>query len=257
MEILFHIARRRDWESAQRVGAYRISTLDRTLEQEGFIHLSFARQVRGVADRFYAGVGDELVLLSIDPAQLTARVVTESVPGSDDQFPHLYGELPVAAVRRVTAYRPSDDGRFGPPPLDNRTMPAAVVIPQLVYDDVAEAVGWLCDAFGFAVRWQAGDHRAQLELPGGGCVVVTEGRTSSVLAGLNSVLVRVGDVEAHHTRAREHGATIVDPPGDQPYGERQYTAEDLAGHRWDFTQSIADVAPEDWGGRSGPALGAA
>ena len=68
METLFHIARRRDWEAAQRVGAYRISTLDRTLEQEGFIHLSFARQVRGVADRFYAGVDDELVLLSIDPA---------------------------------------------------------------------------------------------------------------------------------------------------------------------------------------------
>ena len=87
MEILFHIARRRDWEAAQRVGAYRISTLDRTLEQEGFIHLSFARQVRGVADRFYAGVDDELVLLSIDPAQLTAPVVTEPVPGTDERSP--------------------------------------------------------------------------------------------------------------------------------------------------------------------------
>jgi uncharacterized protein (DUF952 family)/uncharacterized glyoxalase superfamily protein PhnB len=254
MEILFHIARRRDWEAAQRVGVYRISTLDRTLEQEGFIHLSFARQVRGVADRFYAGVDGELLVLSIDPAQLTAPLVTEPVPGTDEQFPHLYGELPLEAVRRVTAYRRGDDGRFGPAPLDNRSMPAAVVIPQLVYDDVPAAIAWLCGTFGFSVRWQAGDHRAQLEVPGGGCVVVTEGRTSSVLAGRNSLLVRVGDVDAHHSRAREHGATIRDPPRDQPYGERQYTAEDLAGHHWAFTQSIADVAPEDWGGTSGPAI---
>ena len=82
-------------------------------------------------------------------------------------------------------------------------------------------------------------------------------RTSSVLTGLNSVLVRVGDADAHHSRARDRGAPILDPPGDRPYGEPQYTAEDLAGHHWTFSQSIADVAPEDWGGTSGPALGAA
>jgi uncharacterized protein (DUF952 family)/uncharacterized glyoxalase superfamily protein PhnB len=254
MEILFHIARRHDWEAARDVGAYRISTLDRTLEQEGFIHLSFARQVHGVADRFYTGVDEPLVLLSIDPARLTAPVVTEPVPGTDEQFPHLYGELPVGAVRRVTTYRPGDDGRFGPPPLDNRSMPAAVVIPQLVYADVAVAVIWLGDVFGFSIRWVAGDHRAQLEVPSGGCVVVTAGQTSSALTGRNSVMIRVGDVDAHHARARERGATILESPADQPYGERQYTAEDLAGHHWDFTQSIADVAPEDWGGRSGPAI---
>ena len=254
MEILFHIARRLDWEAAQAAGAYRISTRGRTLEQEGFIHLSSARQVRGVADRFYADVDDQLVLLTIDPAKLTAPVVAEAVTGTDESFPHLYGELPVAAVRRVTAYRRGDDGRFGPPPVDNRTMPAAVVIPQLIYDDVPGAVAWLCDAFGCSIRWQAGDHRAQLEVPGGGCVVVTEGRTSSVLPGRNSVLVRVGDVDAHHSRARGRGATILDPPRDHPYGERQYTAEDLGGHHWSFSQSIADVAPEDWGGASGPAL---
>ena len=37
---------------------------------------------------------------------------------------------------------------------------------------------------------------------------------------------------------------------DHPYGERQYNALDFAGHRWTFTQSIADVAPETWGGES-------
>src|ERR1700733_5602858 len=100
-------------------------------------------------------------------------------------------------------------------------MPAAVVIPQLVYDDVAEAVRWLCDTFGFSLRWQAGDHRAQLAVPGGGCVVVTAGDGSSVLAGRNSILVRVGHVDAHHAWASGRGATILAAPADQPYGERQ------------------------------------
>ncbi len=34
------------------------------------------------------------------------------------------------------------------------------------------------------------------------------------------------------------------------YGERQYSAEDPAGHQWTFSETIADVAPEDWGGET-------
>lgn len=37
-------------------------------------------------------------------------------------------------------------------------------------------------------------------------------------------------------------------PPDHPYGERQYNAEDFCGHRWDFTETIADIAPEEWSG---------
>jgi len=44
-------------------------------------------------------------------------------------------------------------------------------------------------------------------------------------------------------------STVI--PADYPYGERQYTAEDLAGHVWTFSLSINDVAPEEWGGRTG------
>ena len=44
------------------------------------------------------------------------------------------------------------------------------------------------------------------------------------------------------------GARIVSPPTDYPYGERQYTAVDLGGHHWTFSQSLADVDPADWGG---------
>ena len=37
-------------------------------------------------------------------------------------------------------------------------------------------------------------------------------------------------------------------PTDFPYGERQYAAEDPFAHRWTFTETLADVAPEAWGG---------
>lgn len=139
--------------------------------------------------------------------------------------------------------------------MDNRTMPACAIIPELVYDDVTAAARWLCDTFGFVERWHAGDHRAQLCF-GGGTIAITEPRTSKALPGPISLLVRVGDVDAHCAHARARGATILDEPRDCHYGERQYVVEDVGGHHWCFSQSIADVAPEQWGGTSGPALAA-
>jgi PhnB protein len=138
----------------------------------------------------------------------------------------------------------------------NRTMPPCTIIPELVYEDVTEASRWLSDVFGFVERWHAGDHRAQLSL-GDSTIAITEPRTSRALPGPVSLVIRVDDANAHCRQARERGATIIDEPRDFPYGERQYTAEDPGGHHWCFSQSIADVAPEVWGGTSGPALGAA
>ena len=85
-------------------------------------------------------------------------------------------------------------------------------------------------------------------------MAITEPRTSKVLPGKNSVLVRVPDAAAHCERARASGARILVEPKDHRYGERQYTAEDLGGHHWTFSESIAVVAPEDWGGTSGPGM---
>jgi uncharacterized glyoxalase superfamily protein PhnB len=127
----------------------------------------------------------------------------------------------------------------------NRSMPPAAVVPVLGYTDVSEAARWLCDAFGFRVRLRIADHRVQLVFEDG-AVVVTDGGGDR--DGADSVMVRVEDVDAHHERAAAAGARIVSPPTDYLYGERQYTAEDLGGHRWTFSQSIADVDPAEWGG---------
>jgi uncharacterized glyoxalase superfamily protein PhnB len=131
----------------------------------------------------------------------------------------------------------------------NRSSPRASVIPVLAYDDVGEATDWLCNAFGFTERLRIGAHRAQLVF-GDGAVIVTElGADADPRAvATHSVHVRVEGADRHHDRAASYGALILQPPTDHPYGERQYSAEDLGGHRWTFSESIADVDPASWGG---------
>jgi uncharacterized protein (DUF952 family) len=101
MTEIFHIADRRIWETARAAGVpYTMSTRDLTLDQEGFIHCSADEgQVRGVLDRFYQGVDDQLVLLVIDPAKLTSELRHE--PADGQVFPHVYGPLNLDAVIEV------------------------------------------------------------------------------------------------------------------------------------------------------------
>lgn len=136
----------------------------------------------------------------------------------------------------------------------NRSIPASTVIPVLIYRDVRAAVAWLEAAFGFAERVRIGEnHRAQLQF-GDGAVIVADvrGDRRPPRSGevTHSVMVRVEDARAHCERAREHGARIRMEPTDFEYGERQYNAEDFAGHQWTFSETLADVAPETWGGVS-------
>lgn len=131
--------------------------------------------------------------------------------------------------------------------MNNRSMPPCGVVPELAYPDVRAAVDWLCGAYGFTERLRIGEHRAQLMIADA-CVVVTALDSALQYVGGHSIMVRVPDVNAHHAQAAAFGATILAPPRDQPYGERQYGTEDLGGHRWTFSQSIADVDPAAWGG---------
>ncbi len=136
--------------------------------------------------------------------------------------------------------------------LRNRSIPEPTVIPVLVYPDVRAAVQWLSDTFGFVERVQIGeDHRSQMRA-GDGAVIAADVRGERVAPRAGEVtamvVVRVEDVNAHCERARAHGARIIMEPIDFEYGERQYTVEDLAGHQWTFSQTLRDVAPEEWGG---------
>jgi uncharacterized glyoxalase superfamily protein PhnB len=134
----------------------------------------------------------------------------------------------------------------------NRSIPQSTVVPVLIYPDVRAAVEWLGAAFGFVECVRIGeDHRAQLSV-GDGAVIVADvrhdRRPPRPGEATHSVLVRVDDARAHCERAREHGAEILTEPTDFEYGERQYAAQDPAGHQWTFSETLADVAPEEWGG---------
>lgn len=87
---------------------------------------------------------------------------------------------------------------------------------------------------------------------GDGAVVLTEQPEADAdRLALSSVMVRVEDVDCHYERACRAQAHILHPPANSPYGERQYSVADLAGHRWHFSQSLADVDPSEWGGTPG------
>jgi uncharacterized glyoxalase superfamily protein PhnB len=134
----------------------------------------------------------------------------------------------------------------------NRSIPAATVIPVLIYPDVRAAVAWLSDAFGFSERVKIGeDHRSQMRV-GDGAVIIGDVRRDRRPPRpgevTSSVVVRVEDASAHCEHARAQGARILMDPTDFEYGERQYEAEDPWGHQWTFSETLRDVAPEEWGG---------
>jgi predicted enzyme related to lactoylglutathione lyase len=134
--------------------------------------------------------------------------------------------------------------------IQNRSAPPGSVVPRLIYEDVPKAIEWLCAAFGFTERLRtpaAPDgtvHHAQLAV-GQGAVMLT-GQAADQHDFIQTVVVPVDDVDAHCARAKQFGAKIVSPPGDKEFGERQYSVEDFAGNRWAFTQSVVNVAPEEW-----------
>jgi uncharacterized glyoxalase superfamily protein PhnB len=136
----------------------------------------------------------------------------------------------------------------------NRSIPSATVIPVLSYPDVRAAVAWLTASFGFAERVRIGvDHRAQLSI-GEAAVIVADtggGRSAADPAIKTcSVTLRVADVQAQRDRVARLGGTIEMEPTDFSFGERQCSVVDPWGQHWTLSQTIADVAPEDWGGET-------
>ena len=132
----------------------------------------------------------------------------------------------------------------------------APIAPYLLYEDAAAAIEFLTRAFGFRERLRVptDDGRvshAELELDGGVLMLGEPGPDyrSPNATGTRHVLVHVSfdDADGHFDRARDAGATIVEPPAEQPYGDRRYAAEDPEGHQWFFAQHVRDLAPEEWG----------
>jgi len=135
---------------------------------------------------------------------------------------------------------------------ENRSVPAPTVIPVLPYPDVRAAVKWLEEVFGFKERLQIAEHRAQMNIPDGGAMIVAEyigGQRPQPGADYttHATMVRIHDVNAHFEHVKSSGAEILEPPVDFEYGERQYMVKDIGGHRWTFSQTLKDMHPSEWG----------
>jgi PhnB protein len=132
----------------------------------------------------------------------------------------------------------------------------ARITPYVLYEDVAAALEWLEEAFGFQETLRFTDEKgtvthAEMKFqrepifmghPG------PEYKSPKRLGqGTQQVHVYVDDVDEHFERAREAGATIVSEPKDQAYGDRRYDAEDPEGHLWSFAQPVREVQAEEWG----------
>ena len=135
------------------------------------------------------------------------------------------------------------------------------LVPFLGYEDAAGAIEWLCAAFGATedaeARSTAGDGtvlHAELDLEGSTIFLSTPAgyvgsrrhrESCEIERGMHEnpwvvdgLFVEVADVDAHHARAAERGATIVRGLDEPGVGYRVYTAEDLEGHRWMFGQRL-------------------
>src|SRR5690554_3924697 len=112
MTLIYHIAPADQWAGAQAAG----QVVADSLATEGFIHCSRQDQLLAVADRFFGGQ-QNLVVLAIDEASVAPWLVYEGAMGEDDPFarevfPHLYAPLPLSAVISVAPLTAGADGRF-------------------------------------------------------------------------------------------------------------------------------------------------
>jgi uncharacterized glyoxalase superfamily protein PhnB len=139
--------------------------------------------------------------------------------------------------------------------ISNRSVPADIILPHVVYQNVAEAIAWLSKTFGFSEHYRYGDSRdpsgAQVNLGKAWFMLykAKEGRATPghLGASTQSLTVFVEDVDAHFERAKTAGVQILEEPHETVYGEYQYAAKDLAGHHWLFSRHAHDLNPADWG----------
>jgi len=139
--------------------------------------------------------------------------------------------------------------------IGNRSVPTDIVLPHIVYRNVADAAAWLSATFGFTEHYRYGDPTApsgaQMHLGNAYIMLhsVRPGSTTPADAGhsTQSLTIFVDDVDAHYERTKAAGARVVEELHETVYGERQYGVEDLDGHHWLFSRHAHDISPHEWG----------
>ncbi len=113
MSTIYKICRAQEWREAEREAVFSGSEVD---HRDGFIHFSTAAQVAETAAKHFAGQSD-LLLVSVNTSKLGDHLKWKPSRGGA-LFPHLYGQLDLAAVTRVEPLQLGPDGRHALPPLE-------------------------------------------------------------------------------------------------------------------------------------------
>lgn len=129
------------------------------------------------------------------------------------------------------------------------------ITPYLLYEDVAGALEWLTEAFGFeeyGERFHGPEgnvNHAQMKFGDGVIMMGYPGpeykNPKRLGQATQHLYIYVEDVDMHFERARKAGAAILAEPEDQFYGDRRYGAADPEGHQWYFAQHVRNVALEN------------
>ena len=139
--------------------------------------------------------------------------------------------------------------------VENRSVPANVIIPHVHYRDVLEAIAWLGKALGFEEHFRYGDPSSvsgsQIHLGDAWLMIrraASNVQTPAQLGfGTQSLTIFVEDVEGHFERAKAAGAKIVEDPHETEYGEFQFAMLDYEGHHWVVARHARDADPASWG----------
>jgi uncharacterized glyoxalase superfamily protein PhnB len=139
--------------------------------------------------------------------------------------------------------------------MKNRSVPADIVLPHIVYENLPAAIEWLTRVFGFTEHYRYGDpvNGAQMHL-GNAYIMVRNARNgekspASLGYGTQSLTIFVEDIEAQFQRVQAAGAKVVEAINVTAYGEQQLGVEDLEGHHWLFARHARDVDPAEWGAK--------
>ena len=132
--MILHLINRTDWEAAQQSGAVQPASL----ASEGFVHCSTEHQMVAVANKYYTGATN-MLLLHIDPKLLASPLKWEppahidgspALPG-EPFFPHIYGPINIDAVTEIIEFPSMPDGTFvAPSQLNTFTVHNIAQTPQ-------------------------------------------------------------------------------------------------------------------------------
>lgn len=106
-DLIFHLVSAGDWKASQQSGLY----IPVSLEEDGFIHCSNGRQIQEVANKYFNGE-QELMLIVIDVTSLESDLKFETPVDSDEKYPHIHGPLNIDAVIDKIKLSPEEDGTF-------------------------------------------------------------------------------------------------------------------------------------------------